>query len=190
MSFRVTVVKPFLCPSDGGSKTIFNIGQGEGAEGANVDLAPNLFQVARSNYVGMFGTTEIEDSPSAGDGMFFHNSRITFADIKDGTSMTILAGERHSGGGSSVWVGAIQGARESLSRIVGVADHVPNYREVLPDGSLHEGHFDDFKSQHTSGVNFLFADGSVAFVNETIDINVYHSMSTRSGGETVEFRGR
>ena len=187
---RVTVVKPFLCPSDGGSKIIFNIGQGEGEEEANVDLAPHLFEVARSNYVGMFGTFEIEDSPSDGDGMFFHNSRINFADIKDGTSMTILAGERHSGGGSSVWVGAIQGARESLARTVGVADHVPNYREVESDGSIHEGHFDDFKSRHTSGVNFLFADGSVAFVDETIDINVYRSMSTRSGGETVEFRGR
>ena len=87
-------------------------------------------------------------------------------------------------------MGAIQGARESLARIVGVADHVPNYREVESDGSIHEGHFDDFKSRHTSGVNFLFADGSVAFVDETIDINVYRSMSTRSGGETVEFRGR
>jgi len=54
-----------------------------------------------------------------------------------------------------------------------------------------------FRSQHPGGANFLFADGSVRFLKETIDMGnpvysltlankgVYRNLSTRAGGEVI-----
>ena len=42
-----------------------------------------------------------------------------------------------------------------------------------------------FRSQHTSGASFAFADGSVRFVTTGIDPGSYASLATRAGGEPV-----
>ncbi len=42
-----------------------------------------------------------------------------------------------------------------------------------------------FKSLHPGGAHFVMADGSVHFVTEGIDHNVYRGLSTRHGGEIV-----
>ena len=132
---------------------------------------------ARSNYVGMFGTLEVEDAPSNGDGVFFHNSRVRFAEITDGLSNTLVIGERGVSYGNSVWAGVVDGAAEAMVRIVGVADHTPNHPSL---------HFDDFSSYHPSGVHFLVGDGSVRRFNNSIDVAVYQGLATRNGGETAQ----
>jgi prepilin-type processing-associated H-X9-DG protein len=40
-------------------------------------------------------------------------------------------------------------------------------------------------SQHSGGVNVLFADGHVKFVSDSIDRSVWHAAGTRNGGEAV-----
>jgi prepilin-type processing-associated H-X9-DG protein len=42
-----------------------------------------------------------------------------------------------------------------------------------------------FKSLHPGGAQFVMADGSVHFVAESMDHNVYRGLATRNGGETV-----
>ena len=42
-----------------------------------------------------------------------------------------------------------------------------------------------FKSRHPGGAHFVNADGSVHFVNESIDSAVYRGLATRNGNETV-----
>jgi prepilin-type processing-associated H-X9-DG protein len=42
-----------------------------------------------------------------------------------------------------------------------------------------------FKSLHPGGVQFVMVDGSVHFVNESIDHNIYRGLATRDGGETA-----
>lgn len=173
---RELVVPTYICRTDINSST-FVIHGGADDEHAHQDqIGTPLFTVAKSNYVGVFGRSEIEEVPSAGEGVFFHNSRLTFASVSDGLSNTLLIGERGSKLGSSVWAGVIPGANAAMARIVGTSDHTPNHADH---------HFDDFSSFHPQGVHFLVGDGSVQRINDQIDIAVYHAMVTRSGGEPV-----
>jgi prepilin-type N-terminal cleavage/methylation domain-containing protein/prepilin-type processing-associated H-X9-DG protein len=176
---RETVIPTLLCGSDWHPRvpTIFGgAPEGDEAFAANVDAGTALFRIARTNYVGVFGVSEIEDSPAAGEGAFFFNSRVRFAEITDGLSNTLVIGERYAKQGNSLWAGVVQGANEAMARVVGVGDHVPN--------DPHH-HFDDFASYHPGGVHFLYGDGRVERINNQIDVNVYQALCTRSGGESV-----
>jgi prepilin-type N-terminal cleavage/methylation domain-containing protein/prepilin-type processing-associated H-X9-DG protein len=42
-----------------------------------------------------------------------------------------------------------------------------------------------FKSQHTGGANFVFCDGSVHFLQDSIDFTTYQRLGARSDGEAV-----
>jgi prepilin-type N-terminal cleavage/methylation domain-containing protein/prepilin-type processing-associated H-X9-DG protein len=178
---RETSIPTLLCHSDPHPKvfTIFGgagIGDEEEAFAGNIDAGTPLFRMARSNYVGMFGISEIDDSPAAGEGTFFFLSRTRFAEVTDGLSNTLVVGERYAKQGNPVWSGVVQGANEAMARVVGVGDHVPN--------DPHH-HFDDFASYHPGGVHFLYGDGSVQRINNQIDLRAYQALCTRSGGETA-----
>ncbi len=164
---REQVLKLFLCPSDPTPQ--LNL--------LTADDDTPLFRVSRSNYVGVFGTLEVEDDPTAGDGTFYFLSPTRFADITDGLSNTMLVGERGTRLGFSLWQGVVPGAAEAMVRIVGTGDHTPNH-------PLH--HFDDFSSFHPSGVHFAVADGSVRRIDDHIDLAVYQSLLTRANGELAQ----
>jgi prepilin-type processing-associated H-X9-DG protein len=42
-----------------------------------------------------------------------------------------------------------------------------------------------YGSMHTGGTNVAFCDGSARFLSENIDLQVFRSLGTRSGGEVV-----
>ena len=50
-----------------------------------------------------------------------------------------------------------------------------------PDDSI----FSNAQSNHSGGVNVLFADGSVKFVKDSIDMRMWMALGTRAGGEVV-----
>jgi prepilin-type processing-associated H-X9-DG protein len=62
----------------------------------------------------------------------------------------------------------------------GATDHYcrPSY-----EGGRHTA--SNYRSDHPGGANFLMADGSVAFINETIAMPVYRARSTIGGEEVV-----
>ncbi|MDR1960328.1 MAG: DUF1559 domain-containing protein, partial [Planctomycetaceae bacterium] len=43
------------------------------------------------------------------------------------------------------------------------------------------------RSSHTGGVNAGLGDGSVRFVNETINLEAWRAVNTIRGGETASF---
>ena len=168
---RTQQLSVFLCPSDEKIGTFVT--------------TTVAVEVAHANYVGVFGTTEIEDGPGRGNGMFFRNSKVRTADITDGLSNTFVVGERSSNIAKATWTGAIPGAEVPLTAdpsqleghpllVLGRGDHTPNSPSA---------HIDDFYSRHTQGVNCLFADGSVHSMANGVDLGVWNAIQTRQGGE-------
>ena len=53
-----------------------------------------------------------------------------------------------------------------------------------------DGGLDDFSSNHTGGVNLLFADGSVHFLRsitvDGVERRAFWALGTRAGGEVIQ----
>ena len=198
---RTTPVEAFMCPSDV-HEPVFFIAEGEEEEhgdhdddhddddddhdhdhhdeehGHNVDEGPHfLFQIAKSNYVGVYGTECIHHDREPGDGLFYSNSNHRFRDILDGLSQTLMVGERDGRFGGSIWHGYIHEANVAAVRVVGATDHTPNSPV---------GHFEDFRSNHAAGAQFILADGSVRMITQFIDKEVYHALTTRANNEVID----
>ena len=92
-------------------------------------------------------------------------------DIRDGTSNTLMVGERINLLGKISWVGMVPEVDEPFARIVGAADHAPN------DPG---GHFEGFRSYHPQGINVTLADGSTHFVTQSINEVVFQQLATRN----------
>lgn len=181
----------FECPSDDHPNTWEIEPEGGGSPIATLGIA---------NYVGLFGFQYVGPLPHAddgrdmhvceelnpgqqciGDGILFHNSKVTIGQITDGTSNTIMVGERASRVGVatepfySTWTGVIPEGEEAFARILGSTDHTVNSGE----------HAEDFSSKHTGGAHFILGDGHAKFISENINLGIFQALGTRSGGEVI-----
>ena len=134
--------------------------------------------MASANYVGVYGVNE----PGVdGEGVFFRNSTVRIADITDGTSQTLIVGERSHDLAPATWVGAVTGAEifpyNSSNMVLG------HTGESLGPAVPHEAN--NFSSRHNGGVNFVFADGHVVYLTNSVSQSVYQALSTRAGDEPV-----
>ena len=170
---RVTVLPIYRCPSDVPDSEIWDLTEEDEDEEEVGGGNEVIVQLALSNYVGVFGTDDIEDAPDDGDGPLFHNSNIMLRQITDGMSYSFLVGERTSWLGFSTWVGVVPEGEESMDRILGVCNVLPNSVEQKQAGEI-----DGYSSFHTTGTIFLLADGSVHWVNEDIDLSTYQALAT------------
>lgn len=159
---RTTSLSAHLCPSDGRSGTF------------NPDDSAAI--VAHASYAGCFGSNELENEPGLGNGMFYRNSRTRGAEVTDGLSNTLMVGERARRNSVSTWPGAVPDADEAPSLVLGDTGTTPNSPHADAD---------DFSSRHPHGANFLFADGSVHPIRNTINPAVWNSLATRAGGEPI-----
>jgi prepilin-type N-terminal cleavage/methylation domain-containing protein/prepilin-type processing-associated H-X9-DG protein len=177
---RVESLAIFRCPGDASAPLTFM-------------TATRPVEIAFANYVGMFGTPEITADPSAGNGAFYRNSQITIGEITDGTSMTLLVGERSSNLALSSWTGAVTGATVPPLKVSSLGPEGAGVLVLGHTGDVAEhhtpnnptNHVDDFASWHAAGVNFLFADGHVQSINNTIDPVIWVALGTIAGGEAT-----
>ncbi|RLS52497.1 MAG: DUF1559 domain-containing protein [Planctomycetota bacterium] len=180
-----TSIPAYLCPSDAGTAPKWSIEE-EGSPGTI------LAELATANYVAAFGTDELDGCENApgtapvlangqcrGNGVSYHNSRTGIRDLTDGTTSTLMVGERKTRadlGWWSTWVGMVPEGEEAFQRVMGSIDHTPNHPSA---------HLDDFSSYHVGGTQFLMADGHVRFISENIDVGLYQALGTIQGGEVV-----
>ncbi len=61
----------------------------------------------------------------------------------------------------------------------------PNFENWDCGNLFHNKAATSARSMHAGGVTTGLADGSVRFVNENIDIEIWHGLSTRAGGEVL-----
>jgi prepilin-type processing-associated H-X9-DG protein len=104
---------------------------------------------------------------------------VGFAEIRDGLSNTILAGETIPSqcpfNGAYNHNFPINGTTIPLNTFVEGVYGVNNYWYTACG----------FKSRHPGGACFAFCDGSVHFLAETIDYRLYNALGTRAGMETL-----
>jgi prepilin-type processing-associated H-X9-DG protein/prepilin-type N-terminal cleavage/methylation domain-containing protein len=176
-----TVVKAYTCPAD------------DRVRQPQIDqFTQNL--VAFTSYQGVSGA-----SAATNDGVLYQDSKVTLTAITDGTSNTLLLGERPSSREFRFgwwYAGAGQDLKGTLDMVLGV-------REVsllpIPPGSpctRDPYHFKPatgfndpcgkyhFWSPHSGGANFAFCDGSVRFLSYSADA-ILPALATRAGGEVA-----
>jgi prepilin-type N-terminal cleavage/methylation domain-containing protein/prepilin-type processing-associated H-X9-DG protein len=186
---RATVLSTFLCPSDAGASGPLTI---DDAAGRVV-----VSDLAAGQYVGGAGQLEPEEFPAANNGIFYRNSRIGVRGITDGTSTTLMVGERSRNVAAATWVGMIpsglscnnpnwpvQDCEASNVLILGHTGPSPDEMWVDVPNNKRAG-VDDFHSLHAGGCNFAFCDGSIRFVKEAINPQVFSALATRAGGEVI-----
>jgi prepilin-type N-terminal cleavage/methylation domain-containing protein/prepilin-type processing-associated H-X9-DG protein len=180
---RVNVLGVYVCPSDVSKDTWTVVKR----DPLGNPLA-TICQIASANYVGVFGVSE----PGVdGEGMFFRDSKIAIRDVTDGTSTTLMVGERSKTWCDATWVGAVTDASlfpapgsPALPAVQNASGMVLGHTsEGPPSGPGLE--CNNFSSLHSMGANFLFVDGHVGFVSSSIDRATFNALATRAGGETV-----
>jgi prepilin-type processing-associated H-X9-DG protein len=189
-----TPIKLYLCPSDSTPPGPFRVPDPFGSP---------LVSAAACSYAACVGGDESDTTGPAGLGAFYRNSRTRLTDITDGTSNTILVGERAWSNANGVWAGAVPGGvirRGPLNLNPGSASaSFPAATLVLAHSHLNnaatdtDAGLDDFSSRHTGGSNFLFADGSIHFVHSipgdnadgsyTTDGLAFQALGTRANGD-------
>jgi prepilin-type N-terminal cleavage/methylation domain-containing protein len=126
----------------------------------------------------------------ANTGVLYPMSCIRMADIKDGTSNTLMLGELAWGEcASTLWVswargvsdggGGSYGSRNILYPI-NVAKFDEKAPNIIPTNDVSLG------SNHPGGCQFTIGDGSVTFISQSIDLNLYKKLATRAGDEAVQ----
>ena len=59
---------------------------------------------------------------------------------------------------------------------------VQAHTNVLNSDTDPDGGLDDFSSRHPGGANVVFADGSVHFIRDSIDMTTYYHLGIRNDG--------
>lgn len=192
------VVKLWTCPAD--PRTDLT--------GPGVTDAGKHITVAFTEYLGVNGTSAKpsviivgKDVPPNEDGILYHKSKVRIADITDGTSNTLMVGERPPSADLNFgwWFGSDGRDEDGTGEGTLGAVEMGYYNHVLkgpfncpvPKLGLQAGDVNDncdqvhFWSLHAGGANFLLADGSVRFLTYSIQPDVFPQLCTRAGGEVV-----
>ncbi len=172
-----TPIKLYSCPAD------------ERVSSAQVTFLG--LRPALTSYVGVLGT-----SFSKSDGVLYRDSRTRITDIYDGSSNTIIVGERPPS--ANFWygwwyAGVGQQGTGSLDMLLGASEQNSGWAFVshCPPGPYQFGpgktnNMCDtfhFWSLHPNGAHFLCADGSVHFITYNVLPTLIPALATRNGGE-------
>jgi prepilin-type N-terminal cleavage/methylation domain-containing protein/prepilin-type processing-associated H-X9-DG protein len=194
-----TVKKSFICPSDefsvglvrdqpdwGGTHVAVTNYKGNTGNTLVTTHATSLFAWQRILQGDFYG--DWHGTAKCNTGLFWRNDYL-FKDgrwrgVTDGTSHTFMIGEalpefdQHSS-----W--AFSNGPWATCSIP------PNHYGGLGSAqlaALRARHFESlgFRSRHPGGVHFCFADGSIEFIREDIDMYTYRYLSTRGRGEVID----
>ena len=188
-------ISVFLCPSGGGGEGPLNLGPGSGSVDGTA-----------GQYIASAGWLDSSLVPIQGTGVLYPNSRVSMADIGDGTSGTLMVSERSRNLADATWSGVfgsrsvpgplftkqgwpVQSCVGMMFLLMGrsgpssdiVSGRIPGGNTPNAPGAGADG----FASLHPGGCQFLLSDGSVRFIKETVATPVFQALATRAGGEIL-----
>jgi prepilin-type N-terminal cleavage/methylation domain-containing protein/prepilin-type processing-associated H-X9-DG protein len=189
-SFTSAAIIPvLLCPSDSEGRQVFtnraNVGglpmgptNYKGVAGQNWAWGDSRWNPVPSRGVYSSPTT---DGLRSGDGIFFpcDAQRFPFLDfggVTDGLSNTFMIGE-------DLPQRNIHCSWAFFNHATGTCAIYPNSHKLGFMNAVDWQNVYSFRSNHPGGLQFAMADGSVHFIRENININVYRALASRAGGE-------
>jgi prepilin-type processing-associated H-X9-DG protein len=199
---QAKVIEILLCPSDALPETVVEL---------TAAVTPQWCWVfyGMTSYGGSAGTRSVPMGAAPAfplmsrDGIFFLDRCVRLAEITDGTSNTLLFGERYHR--DPEWTNRQPVVLPGIDTL----EHMGKWGMVVPAGgimgnlTLHTaapinyrtprgGNASEltdracaFGSGHPGGANFAFADGHVQFLKGSPDLRILNALSTRGGGEIV-----
>ncbi len=187
-----TIVPVYVCPSDSNGPIFTNRQNRSGG---------NPTEALGGNYFGSMGPTEMDRGcvfcsegnpsyccqgqnfgtrpPNNSVGMFGRYPKgFRFEDAKDGLSNTLMVGE---------------GLPDQCVYQCVFCQNFPLSSTIIPLNTFERNEERGvdywrgcgFKSEHTSGANFVLGDGSVHYITDSIDYRLYNELGTRRGREVA-----
>ncbi len=190
-----TSIAMFLCPSAEGGEGPLELGYDSGT----VMGSPG-------QYIASAGWMDSSQSPIKGTGVLYPNSRVAIGDVSDGTSATLMIGERSRNLADAVWSGVFGSHSTPIPLCTKVGWPVKSCVGLMfllmgrtgPSSDILSGGIpggyslnyqgagaDGFASLHPGGCQFLLCDGSVRFMKETLAPQVFRALASRAGGEVI-----
>ena len=195
--FRQSVVKTYNCPSDINAGKLLQPASGPMPGG---NWMTSSYRAMSGRGYGPAGESWWFDDPESGRnlprqqrGMIHGTSKLyglsaeTFASVTDGTSNTVMLSEyatRTTPTRTSFWAYTYTSYSQSSA--------VPQTRTLVADFDKCAAQGDSnpckrgWGSFHTGGMNAAMGDGSVRFIRQSIDINLWVSVATIAGGEVAQ----
>ena len=120
------------------------------------------------------GTIDIQDSVEWRGIMSRSREKVSFRDITDGSSNTVLFGESTMGtDGSAAWAS--------------IGSQVMYWTPDTPNGELGTYAFAafSFNSRHTGGVQYTLGDGSVRFISDNTSKRIMYLLAAMQDGKVI-----
>ncbi len=208
--FRKTFTSTSHCPADGSYSSNNHLVWETPLSIYQCPSDPNSQgDVNNINYLGVQGGGDYSEAPCKTNsrvfflnGVLYHNSKTRISQIPDGSSNVFLLGEtryiptpphRPDGKTYGGWASgprmdtsgtnpySLAAATLQINSVEGSGGD-PNTR--VPDMYYQMSKL--FGSFHSGGCNFTMGDGSVHFVSETINLEVYQAIAVRNDGLPLE----
>ena len=197
----------FLCPSSAGEREPFvvkDIGGSPLASGIELGRSHYVANAGHEEPWGMFPASQSWDAIA--NGPLYRNSTTRQRNVTDGMSTTVFLGEHTSSLSEKSWAGIVPGGashptQKFATRIGTAADYAATlvlvhsgpaaaetalygYEVIHPPNSP-ASHVCQMYSDHPGGANVANGDGSVRFVSEFINQDVWRAVSSVADGEVV-----
>lgn len=183
----------FLCPSSPLRRAVPGCDSDSGRAPGN--YAASIGSKDYDQYWSYYGTPR----PSLNGAIVYSDTtdrKTGFRDFLDGSSNTMMFGEtaynlpdyKFTSGDCSgtsrfsftYWGNPYPGSTGITTQFAFNPQDLPN------DGVYDSGWVRSFRSDHVGGLQFLYADGSVHFLSDSMDATIVDALATRNGAEVID----